>query len=99
VAIPYEPGASMSYYIGAAGGATRNADAKRPYVVQANGKVETKHRYLGVISTQPTPRPGSQIVVPSRDPADKRDVMQFLSTMTQVLGSLVTIAVVLSRTN
>jgi protein involved in polysaccharide export with SLBB domain len=99
VAIPHEPGASMSYYIGAAGGATRNADAKRPYVVQANGKVETKHRYLGVISTQPTPRPGSQIVVPSRDPADKRDVMQFLSTMTQVLGSLVTIAVVLSRTN
>ncbi len=99
VAIPYEPGAGLAYYIRAAGGATRNADAKRAYVVQANGKVETKHRYLVVIATQPTPRPGSRIVVPSRDPADKRDVMQFLGTIAQVLGSLVTIAVVLSRTN
>ncbi|WP_411280073.1 SLBB domain-containing protein [Gemmatimonas sp.] len=99
VAIPYEPGASLAHYIRAAGGTTRNADAKRAYVVQANGKVETNHRYLLLIATQPTPRPGSRIIVPSRDPTDKRDVMQFLGTVTQVLGSLVTLAVVLSRTN
>lgn len=99
VALPYEPGASLSYYIRAAGGATRNADAKRAYVVQANGKVETNHRYFAVIATHPKPRPGSRIIVPSRDPSDKRDVMQFLGTMTQVIGSLVTLAVVLSRTN
>jgi len=99
VAIPYEPGASLAHYIRAAGGTTRTADPKRAYVVQANGKVETNHRYLMVIATQPTPRPGSRIIVPSRDPTDKRDVMQFLGTVTQVLGSLVTLAVVLSRTN
>ncbi|WP_309672625.1 SLBB domain-containing protein [Gemmatimonas sp.] len=99
VALPYEPGASLSSYIRAAGGATRNADAKRAYVVQANGKVETNHRYFLVIATHPKPRPGSRIIVPSRDPSDKRDVMQFLGTMTQVIGSLVTLAVVLSRTN
>ena len=99
VALPYEPGASLDYYVRAAGGTTRTADAKRAYVVQANGKVETRRRYLLLIARQPTPRPGSQIVVPARDPADKRDVMQFLGTMAQVLGSLVTIAVVLSRTN
>jgi protein involved in polysaccharide export with SLBB domain len=99
VALPYEPGESLSSYIRAAGGATRNADEKRAYVVQANGKVETNHRYFGLIATQPKPRPGSQIIVPSRDPADKRDIMQFLGTMTQVVGSLVTLAVVLSRTN
>jgi len=99
VALPYEPGASLAHYVRAAGGTTRNADAKRAYVVQANGKVETRHRLLFALVKQPTPRPGSQIVVPARDPSDKRDVMQFLGTMTQVLGSLVTLAVVLSRTN
>jgi protein involved in polysaccharide export with SLBB domain len=99
VALPYEPGASLASYIRAAGGATRNADAKRAYVVQANGKVETRHRYFALIATQPKPRPGSRIIVPSRDPSDKRDVMQLLGTLTQVLGSLVTLAVVLSRTN
>ncbi|QJR38002.1 SLBB domain-containing protein [Gemmatimonas groenlandica] len=99
VALPYEPGAPLSSYIRAAGGTTRNADVKRAYVVQANGKVETNHRYFVVIATHPKPRPGSRIIVPSRDPSDKRDVMQFLGTMTQVIGSLVTLAVVLSRTN
>jgi polysaccharide export outer membrane protein len=99
VALPYESGASLSSYIRAAGGTTRNADAKRAYVVQANGKVETNHRYFALIATQPKPRPGSRIIVPSRDPSDKRDVMQFLGTLTQVIGSLVTLAVVLSRTN
>jgi len=99
VALPYEPGASLSSYIRAAGGATRNADATRAYVVQANGKVETNRRYFGLIDMQPKPRPGSRIIVPSRDPSDKRDIMQFLGTMTQVIGSLVTLAVVLSRTN
>ncbi len=99
VALPYEPGASLASYLRAAGGTTRNADVKRAYVVQANGKVETKHRYLGVIATQPKPRPGSRIIVPSRDLSDRRDVMQYLGTVTQVLGSLVTLVVVLNRTN
>ncbi len=99
VAIPYVAGQPLSHYIRAAGGTTRTADAKRAYVVQSNGKVETAHRYLGIITTQPHPRPGSRVVIPARDPSDKRDVMQLLGTVTQVVGSLVTLIVVLSRTN
>jgi polysaccharide biosynthesis/export protein len=98
LAVPYEPGAPLSYYLQASGGATRNGDAKRTYIVQGNGKVVTRRRILGVLPSTPTPTPGSQIVVPSRDPGDKRDSLQLLTTMTQVIGSIVTLAVVLNRT-
>jgi protein involved in polysaccharide export with SLBB domain len=98
LAVPFEPGASLDHYIRAAGGSTRLADTKRAFVRQANGKVESAHRTAVFFKSSPKPTPGSQVIVPARDASEKRDLAQLLGTTAQVLGSLVTVVVVLSRT-
>lgn len=99
MAVPYEPGKSLLHYIRAAGGATVEGDVDRVWVQQANGKVESRHKTAKLFTTSPTPEPGSKVFVPTRDTTAKRDWAQLLATTTQVLGSLVTILVVLKRTN
>ena len=98
LAVPYEPGASLEHYIRAAGGATRQADSKRAFVRQANGKVESSRRMALFFKSVPKPSPGSEVIVPARDASERRDIAQLLGTTAQVLGSLVTVVVVLSRT-
>ena len=98
LAVPYQPGASMAHYIRAAGGASQDGDANHVWVQQPNGKVESRHRVAWVIPVSPEPKPGSKVFVPNRDPKDKKDWTQILGTTAQVLGSLVTIIVVLNRT-
>lgn len=99
MAVPYEPGKSLGHYIRAAGGSTTEGDLKRVWVQQANGKVESRHRTAVLFTSSPEPKPGSKVFVPSRDPNAKRDWAQLLGTTAQVLGSVVTIIVVLRSTN
>lgn len=99
LAVPYEAGESLDHYIRAAGGIASEGDAKRVWVQQANGKVDSRHRTAWFFTSSPTPMPGSRVFVPQRDPNAKRDWAQVLGTTAQVLGSLVTIIVVLNRTN
>ncbi len=99
LAVPYEPGKSLHHYIRAAGGSASDADLGRVWVQQANGKVESKHSRFWFFSTSPSPSPGSKVFVPAKDPGARKDWAQLLGTTAQVLGSIVTIAVVLSRTN
>jgi len=99
LAVPYEPGQSLGHYIRAAGGASSEGDLNRVWVQQANGKVESRHRSAWLFTSSPVPKPGSRVVVPVKDPNAKKDWAQLLGTTAQVLGSIVTIAVVLSRTN
>jgi polysaccharide export outer membrane protein len=96
VGIPYIPGRSLDYYIEAAGGTTRLADGGRAYVTQANGKVESKHRTLGIRMT-PEPGPGSVVFVPEKDPNDKKDYTAIAGSVAQILASLVAIVVVVTR--
>jgi protein involved in polysaccharide export with SLBB domain len=98
LAVPYEPGASAAHYIRAAGGVSPEGDANHVWVQQPNGKVESRHRVAWVIPRSPEPKPGSRVFVPARDPKDKKDWAQVWGTTAQVLGSLVTIIVVLNRT-
>lgn len=99
LAVPYEAGKSLEHYIRAAGGIAADGDAKRVWVQQANGKVDSRHRAAVLFTSSPTPTPGSRVFVPQRDPNAKKDWAQLLGTTAQVLGSLVTIIVVLNRTN
>ena len=98
LAVPYQVGASLSHYIRAAGGATRDGDTKQAYVEQANGKVESKRRAFRVLAVSPTPGPGSRVVVPSRDASEKRDLTALLGTVAQIVGSVLTVVLVLNRT-
>ena len=61
-----------------------------------NGKVESKHRTLG-ISMVPEPGPGSVVFVPEKDPNDKKDYTAMAGSVAQILASLVAIVVVVTR--
>lgn len=82
-------GKSLGHYIDAGGGPTVHANTRRAYVVQPNGKVESRHRLLWTITLDPTPRAGSTVVVPVRDTsATSGNVMASVSTFAQLVTSL-----------
>lgn len=82
-------GKSLGFYINAGGGPTALANTRRAYVVQPNGKVESRRRYLWSINYDPTPRAGATVVVPARDTsADRGNVMASVSTFAQLVASL-----------
>jgi protein involved in polysaccharide export with SLBB domain len=91
VAVAYVPGRSLDYYIRAAGGPARNADNGRAYVTQPNGTVEARSRRFILFSSVPTPRAGSVVTVPARDPNDRKDYTAMVGSVAQVLASLVAI--------
>ena len=93
----YRQGAGIDYYLDAAGGFTKLADKGSVSVQQANGKVQTRHRFLWVRSN-PKPGPGSQVHVPAKDPnAPRTDMVALFGAIAQILASTVAIIVVATR--
>jgi len=98
IAVAYEPGKSIDYYIRAAGGGTAKADVSRAYVTQASGKVEsaTPHRFAP--DAKPKPGAGSVVYVPLDDPSEKGPGFAAIAGSTaQVLGALVAILAISRR--
>ncbi|MHB1313413.1 MAG: SLBB domain-containing protein [Gemmatimonadaceae bacterium] len=82
-------GKPLSYYIRAGGGPTTKASTRRAYVVQPNGKVESRGRLLWTFDLDPTPRAGSTVVVPVRDTtANRGNAMASVSMFAQLVASL-----------
>jgi protein involved in polysaccharide export with SLBB domain len=96
LAVAYVKGRNLDYYIHASGGLNRKADGRRAYVTQPNGKVESRVP-RGLWTSVPEPRPGSVVVVPERDPNDRRDYNQMVASVAQVLASLVAIIAIATR--
>ena len=85
-------GKELGFYLDAAGGPTAKANTRRAYVVQPNGKVESRRRLLWVVALDPTPRAGSVVVVPAKDTtAVPGSALATASTLVQLLASLVTV--------
>jgi hypothetical protein len=80
-----------------AGGETVKGDPGRAYVTQPNGKVDAKQHHLFGYTSQPHPQPGSTVVVPEKDPNDKRDWLQIATATTSLLGSLVAIFAIIRK--
>jgi polysaccharide export outer membrane protein len=97
VAVAYVPGRDIDYYIAAGGGPNRRADVSRAYVTQPNGKVESRPRRSQLMARSPRPMPGGTVVVPERDPNDKRDYVQAVGAVAQVLAGLVAIIALIGR--
>lgn len=90
-------GASLEFYIRAAGGGSTTADAGRSYVVQPNGKIESR-RHFWFWNFDPTPRPGATVTVPARDSTNTAAAtLQTFSTLTQILATVLTAAALLKR--
>ena len=74
------------------GGPTRDADSKRAFVTQPNGKRETK-----AWGRAPRPMPGSLVEVPVLDPAHRTNWVQTIATVTPVLISLATLLITVAQ--
>jgi polysaccharide export outer membrane protein len=93
VAVTYVPGASMDYYVRAAGGITRKGDLRYAYVAQPNGKVEATGGKF-IFRSNPKPRPGSTVFVPEKDTSEQRvNYLAALGTIAQLAASFVAIAI------
>jgi protein involved in polysaccharide export with SLBB domain len=97
VAVTYVPGASLDYYVRAAGGITRQGDLRYAYVTQPNGKVEATGGKF-IFRSNPKPRPGSTVYVPTRSANERRvDYLATLGTIAQLAASFVAIAIALKQ--
>ena len=98
IAVTYSPGASIDYYIRAAGGGSRKADLGRAYVTQPNGKVESRSPHFLLPDGTPRPTAGSTVYVPERDAADKPlDFAATAGIFAQIAAALVTLVIALRR--
>ena len=94
-ALAHARGKNLGFYVGAAGGPSAKGNARRAYVVQPNGKVESRHHILGFIKIDPTPRPGATVVVPAEDPNRTRaNIASTVALLAQLLVSVAAIRAV-----
>ncbi len=93
----WQEGRGLDYYIGAAGGFAQLARKGAVSVRYANGEVRTRHhRMFG--TSDPRPGPGSEVVVPFKDPnAPHTDYVSLFGAIAQILASTVAIIVVATR--
>jgi len=89
-------GAALGRYIAAAGGATTQGNAGRAYVIQPNGKIQSRTRLLWLIKVDPTPQPGATVVVPAKGERTSGSLLQTLALVTQTLATI-TAAIAISR--
>ncbi|MGH7678364.1 MAG: SLBB domain-containing protein [Gemmatimonadaceae bacterium] len=91
--VAYVKGRDIDYYIDQAGGSARNADYRRAFITQPNGKRETK----SFANRSPKPLPGSLVVVPELDPAQKTSLMEVMAVVAPVLASLATLIIAIGQ--
>jgi len=95
-AIALNPGASFRYYVRAAGGASARGDEKRAYVIQPNGKIESRERLLWIFVRNPSLRAGATVVVPEKEadiPSSER--VATVALIAQTLASIAAVAALL----
>lgn len=93
--VAYVPGKSLDYYVDQAGGPAREADYARAFVTQPSGKRETRSAHWLFPDHSPKPLPGSTVVIPARDLADRAQTAQILNALAPLFASLATVAALL----
>jgi protein involved in polysaccharide export with SLBB domain len=93
------PGAGLEHYIRAAGGPNRRTgDAAGSYVIQPNGKIESRHRVAVLFRSDPTPRAGATVIVPVRDTLyNSTAALQNFSIVTGIVATLITALAVIKK--
>jgi protein involved in polysaccharide export with SLBB domain len=98
-AFRYEPGLQLGSYLNSAGGATRDADSGRTFVIRADGTVisrQAHHNYSHVSFDHLRLLPGDAIVVPTKMRLTSRtaDVMQWTTLMSQMAITAASLSVI-----
>ncbi|MDQ2891378.1 MAG: SLBB domain-containing protein [Gemmatimonadota bacterium] len=99
VAVTYQPGKDLNYYIRAAGGPTRKADPDHAYVTQPNGKVDAESQRFLIPDYVPKPQPGSVVFVPENDGTLGTSALTTFSALAGTLSSLVAVLALLRSTH
>jgi protein involved in polysaccharide export with SLBB domain len=99
LAVAFSQGKSIDYYIAAAGGATRQGDPGRSYVMQPNGKVESSRKVPLFRDLKPEPGGGSTVFVPQKDPSDRINYLGLISSIASAIGAIVTTVLVIRGLN
>jgi protein involved in polysaccharide export with SLBB domain len=94
VAVAYASGQDINYYVAAAGGFSRTADASRAYVTQPSGKLQSVKRRFLLPDIRPDPLPGARVFVPEKVDNPNRSTLSLLTVLASVLASLATITIV-----
>jgi protein involved in polysaccharide export with SLBB domain len=92
--IRYESGKTLKHYINGAGGFERRANRKQTYVIYANGAVNRTRTFL-MLRTYPIMEPGSEVIVPTKDPK----IPIRLGELVGVTTGLATLVLVISQLN
>lgn len=87
---------SIRYYLRAAGGASPTGAPRNAYVIQPNGKIESRNRLLWVLPIDPTPRAGATVVVPLK-PVETRtsERIATVAIIAQTIASLAAVVAIL----
>jgi protein involved in polysaccharide export with SLBB domain len=93
--VAHRSGFNIDDYIRAAGGRSPRGDTKHAYVVQPNGKLQSRESWLWFIRATPVPEPGSTVFVPLKLPRQGPDYATILAATTSVVSSIITLIVVL----
>ena len=94
----WERGKDLDYYLSAAGGPSWRADKGKVSVRYANGEVQTRHRTLLLFRSDPTPGPGSEVLVPVRDTTARgTDPIAVLGVLAQLITATATVIIVSKR--
>jgi polysaccharide export outer membrane protein len=94
----WQPGRSIGYYIGAAGGLAHNGDGARASVRQANGEVESRRGgFLFFGGRDPEATAGATILVPIQPPEEYRDKTGLYAALASMIASTATIFIALTR--
>ena len=94
-AVAFEPGRDLDFYVRAAGGYSKEGDKRRAFVTQPNGDKQSVERRFLLPDSRPAPRPGAEVMVPVRDPAERGPgIASVLGVAAQLLASVVTVIVV-----
>jgi protein involved in polysaccharide export with SLBB domain len=88
----WQKGRGLDYYLGAAGGFTYRADKGHVSVRYANGEVRSRRRSL-FFSNDPQPGPGSEVLVPVRDPSQIINWVTIAGAVTGIVSSTIAILV------
>jgi protein involved in polysaccharide export with SLBB domain len=82
-------GRGLGSYIDAAGGGSSAGNTRRAYVIQPNGKIESRRHLFWLITMDPEPRPGATVVVPAKgERAAGTSVLQALAVVAQTLAAV-----------
>jgi protein involved in polysaccharide export with SLBB domain len=93
-AVAFTPGQNVDDYVNAAGGPGPNADLRRVYVRQPNGKVQSVRRRRFLPDYVPEVRAGALVIVPAGSASSQlagfTQAVSLLQTIATVVGSVIT---------